>query len=182
MDISAQNNQVKPSDITPVRLQTGTRTSRGGLDEINPDDIVYGEYASGAKADGTWIDLVYLDNEILRTFSGPVSSNHPVIEELKIILRSDDMFYLVPVKELESGFAFKRTDIVNITSSSNIQGNARHLPSCVWTMHFADGKARTVEVAYQSYFTYGNTIRPVSMTNVAILDNVFASDNRGNKV
>lgn len=52
-----------------------TRTSRGGLDEINPEDIVYGEYSDdGGKQYGPYIDLVYLDGEILRPFSGPVTN------------------------------------------------------------------------------------------------------------
>ena len=81
------------------RRHPTTRVSRGGLNEINPDDIIYGEYAGGDKNHGNWIDLVYLDDDILRTYSGSVSPPHPIIEELKVLLRDEDIFYLVPVKE-----------------------------------------------------------------------------------
>lgn len=161
-----------------IRRHPVTRVSRGGLDEIDPEDIVYGEYAGDHKNLGNWIDLVYLDGDILRTFSGSVSSHHPVIEELKILLRVEDTFYLIPIKEVPLGFAFKRTDIVDIKVSSLIKGNAEHEPSCVWTMHFRDGNTRTLEVGYQSYFAYGNIIRPKSMTNVSILDKVFSDSNK----
>ena len=161
-------------DPTTDRRPT-TRVSRGGLDEINPDDIVYGEYAGGDKRHGSWIDLVYLDDDILRTFSGAVSLRHPVIVRLLPLLRDEKLFYVIPVKELPAGAAFKRTDIVAIKASSTIAGTARHAPSCVWTMHLKDRSVRTLEAEYQSYFAYGNTIRPASMTNASILDNVFPS-------
>lgn len=116
---------------------------------------------------------MYLDDDILRTFSGSVSSRHPIIEELKILLKGEDMFYLVLIREVPLGLAFKRTDIVDIKVTSIIQGNARHAPSCVWKMYFKDGKTRTLEADYQSYFTYGSTSRPVSMSNAYIIDKVF---------
>lgn len=150
-------------------------TSRGGLDEINPDDIVYGEYSNDkSKNYGEWIDLIYLDGDILRTFSQSVSPIHPVIEELKVILRDDDKFYLVIINEVPNGFAFKRNDIVNIKITSVIEGNSKHDPSCAWTIKFDDGNVRALEVEYQSYFAYGNTNRPQNMTNKYILDKVFS--------
>lgn len=157
-----------------TQRRPATRVSRGGLDEISPEDIIYGEYASGDKEKGAWIDLVYLDDDMLRTHSGPVRSHHPVIEELKILLKAEDAFYVVPIKELQSGFAFKRTDIVDIKVASLIEGNSVHDPSCVWTMRFDGGNTRTLEAEYQAYFAYGNTTRPASMTNASILDKVFA--------
>lgn len=81
--------------------------------------------------------------------------------------------YIVPIKEVPSGFAFKRTDIKKIVTTSTIEGNDAHVPSCVWTMYFQDGKTRTIEAEYQAYFAYGNTIRPASMNNATVLDGVF---------
>lgn len=155
-----------------------TRVSLGGLDEINPDDIIYGEYSSGNKTYGSWIDLVYLDDDILRTFSGPVHEQHSVLRELKVLLRDEETFYLIAIKEL-LGLAFKHTDIVDIKVSSLIQGNSRHGPSCIWTLQFQGGKIRTLEADYQSYFAYGTTTRPKSETNASILDLVFSSSNSG---
>lgn len=152
------------------------RASKGGLDEINPNDVVHGEYAAGYKDFGNWIDLVYLDDDVLRTFSGAVDAQHPVIEELKLLLRDEKKFYAVPIKEVSAGIAFKRNDILSIETTSTIQGNVKHGPSCVWSMRFEDGSVRTLEAEYQSYFAYGNTIRPASMTNVSLLKKVF-SDN-----
>lgn len=128
-----------------------THTSRGDIDEIDPDDIVYGEYSGDHSNLRNWIDLVYLDGDLLLTFSGPVSPLHQVIQKLQVLLRAEDMFYLIPVKEVPLGFAFKRTDIVDIKSTTLIEGNN---------------------------FTYGNTIRPKSMTNVSILDKVFQESNK----
>lgn len=160
------------------KRRPATRVSRGGIDDINPDDIIYGEYSGDHNNLGNWLDLVYLDSDILRTFSGSVSTHHPVIEELKILLRPEDAFYLIPIKEVPQGFAFKRTDIVNIKVTSLIEGNSQHDPSCVWTMHFKDGKTRTLEISYQAYFSYGNTVRPASMSNATILDRVFADNKK----
>lgn len=157
-----------------VRLIPKTRVSRGGLDEINPEDIVYGEYSSdNGKKYGEYLDLVYLDGEILRTFSGRVVSPHPVLEELKILLRDDEKFYLIPIKEVESGFAFKRNDITDIKVSSLIPGNHNHEASCVWTVKFEDRNTRALEINYQAYFSYGNTLRPNDTTNIHILEKVF---------
>lgn len=173
----------KLTDVLTVkavfRRHPTTRVSRGGLNEINPDDIIYGEYAGGDKNHGNWIDLVYLDDDILRTYSGSVSPPHSIIEELKVLLRDEDIFYLVPVKELPLGFAFKRMDIVDIKVTSTINGTANHVPSCVWKIHFKDGSTRTLEAEYQAYFAYGNIIRPTSMTNATILDNVFSENGKG---
>lgn len=155
-----------------LQRSTSTRTFRGGLDEISPDDIVYGEFATGLKQ-GPWIDVVYLDADILRSFSGPVSLNHRLVNELKILLRDDSAFYVVPIKEVPLGFAFKHTDVVNIAVTSLVEGNGRHAPSCVWKMSFKDGSARTLEAEYQAYFAYGNIIRPKSMSNASVLDKVF---------
>jgi hypothetical protein len=148
----------------------------GGIDDVNPDDIIYGEYAHDYNGYGNWIDIVYLHDDMLRTFSGSVSLHHPVIDELKALLREENIIYLIPIKEVPLGFAFKHADIVNIKVTSLIEGNAKHLPSCVWVMHFKDGNTRTLEADYQSYFAYGNTIRPTSMTNASILDKVFLDD------
>ena len=161
---------------TQVKKPPMTRTSTGGLDEINPDDVVHGEYAAGYKDFGNWIDLVYLDDDILRTFSGAVDAQHPVIGELKLLLGDEKKFYAVPIKEVPAGIAYKRTDIVAIETTSTIQGNTQHGPSCIWSMRFGDGSIRTLEAEYQSYFAYGNTVRPASMTNASLLDTVF-SDN-----
>lgn len=170
--ISVKYQIVRPHAMRPPRA----RASIGGLDEINPDDVVHGEYAAGYKDFGNWIDIVYLDDDILRTFSGAVDAQHPVIGELKLLLRDEKKFYAVPIKEVPAGIAFKRADIVAIETTSTIQGNARHGPSCVWSMHFEDGSVRTLEAEYQSYFAYGNTIRPASMTNVSLLEKVFSDD------
>jgi hypothetical protein len=162
---------------TSVKLRTRSPLagiSRGGLDEINPEDIIYGEYACDAPSrKDEHIDLLYLDGDIIRTFSGKISSTHPVIEELKILLRDDKKFYLILIKEVTKGFAFKRTDITDIKTTSLIQGNDRHEPSCTWTMRFENGIERSVEVNYQSYFSYGNTVRPRTVTNQYILERVF---------
>ncbi len=177
IDKTAEAVKTRPfTRTTPV-----TRVSRGGIDEINPEDIVYGEYASGDSDYGTWIDLVYLDDDILRTYSGSVDAHHPVIEELKILLRSEEVFYLVLIREVELGFAFKRTDILDIKTMSTIQGNAKHAPSCVWEMLFKDRAVRTLEAEYQSYFAYGNTIRPANMSNETILAKIFVDDSKGRK-
>lgn len=157
-----------------VKRKPLSRVSRGGLDEINPEDVIHGEYSNDHGENyGEYIDLVYLDGDILRTFSGAVPSGHPILEELKVLLRDDKKFYLVPIKEVSAGFAFKRTDIVRITVSSLIQGNDNHLPSCIWTVNFKDESVRTLETQYQSYFAYGATTRPRSMTNVDVLEKVF---------
>lgn len=154
---------------------TKTRTSSGGLDEIDPEDIVYGEYSNG-KEHGEYIDLIYLDDNILRTFSGPIVRPSKTIDELVTLLRNDEQFYLVEIKEVEQGFAFKRTDIVDIKTTSLIAGNANHEPSCTWTMRFKDGATRGIEINFQSYFTYGKTTRPGNMTNAYILEKAFPKD------
>lgn len=163
--------------VRPIKMKSPkTRASTSGLDGINPDNVVHGEYAAGYKDFGNWIDLVYLDDDVLRTFSGVVDAQHPVIEELKLLLRDEKKFYAVPIREVPAGISFKRSDILSIETTSTIQGNVKHGPSCVWNMHFEDGSVRTLEAEYQSYFAYGNTIRPSSMTNVSLLEKVF-SDN-----
>lgn len=166
---------------TPAKESPRTRASTDGLDEINPDDVVHGEYAAGYKDFGNWIDLVYLDDDILRTFSGAVDAQHPVIEELKFLLRDEKRFYAVPIKEVPAGVAFKRNDILEIETTSTIQGNTHHGPSCIWSMRFKDESVRTLEAEYQSYFAYGNTVRPASMTNASLLDKVFSDNNSGSK-
>lgn len=151
------------------------RISRGGLDEIDPEDIIYGEFACDTpNRSDEYIDLLYIDGDILRSFSGYVSHTHPVIEELKTLLRDEKRYYLIFIREVTKGFAFKRTDIVDIQTISLLQGNARHVPSCAWTIRFEDDSKRGVEVDYQSYFTYGNTMRPRTMTNQYILERVFS--------
>lgn len=155
-----------------VRRVTQTRPSRGGIDEINPEDIIYGEYANGAKY-GEYVDLIYLDDNILRTVSGRVDRPNKTLDELVILLRDDKKFYLIEVKEVEHGFAFKRNDIVDIKTTSLIQGNSNHEPSCTWTITFEDGSRRNIETSFQSYFTYGNVVRPNTMTNAFILERVF---------
>lgn len=156
-----------------------TRTSRGGLDEINPNDVVYGEYSDdGGKQFGPYIDLVYLDGEILRTYSGSIAPSDPVLQELKILLRDDRKFYLVPIKEVGMGFAFKRTDITDIKVSSIISGNSNHEASCIWEVTFEDHTTRTLETNYQSYFSYGNTSRPASMINLHILNRAFPKSSK----
>ena len=167
---STPEYQMAPSEV--IRLPK-VRASTGGLDEINPNDVVHGEYAAGNKDFGDWIDLVYLDDDLLRTFSGAIDKRHPVIEELRLLLRDEKKFYVVPIKEISSGIAFKRTDILVIETISTIHGNVRHGPSCVWSIRFEDGSVRTLEAEYQSYFSYANTVRPASMTNVSLLDTVF---------
>lgn len=169
---------VRESDANPIRKFPSTCVSRGGLDEIDPDDIIYGELATGNEH-GTWLEAVYLDNEILRTITAPVSLQHPVIRELNILLRNEDNFYVIPVKEVPLGFAFKRTDILRIEVSSLIKGDSKHAPSCIWKMTFKDNTVRALEADYQSYFAYGNTVRPKSMTNATILDKVLGLSNQG---
>ena len=148
-----------------------TRSSRGGIDEINPEDIIYGEYSNdNGERYGEYIDLIYLDGDILRTFSDNVNSAHHVIDELSILLRDDKKFYVVLIKELKAGLAFKRNDIQDIKVTSVVSSNP---PSCVWAMQFENGTIRTLETDYQSYFAYGSTVRPKSMTNEDILNKVF---------
>lgn len=151
---------------------TKTRVSRGGLDEINPEDIIYGEYSSG-KEYGEYIDLIYLDDDILRTFSGGIARPDKTIDELMTLLRDDNKFYLVEIKEVERGLAFKRNDIVDIKTTSLIEGNSNHEPSCKWTIRFEDKATRGIEISFQSYFTYGKTTRPSNITNAYILDKVL---------
>lgn len=162
--------------IPVISRMTKTRVSRGDIDDINPDDVVYGEYTNdrGEKY-GEYIDLIYLDGDILRTFSGSVSYDNPVLKELHIILRDDKKFYVVRIKEVKAGFAFKRNDIRDIRVTSVISSAP---PSCVWVMKFETGSSRSIETNYQSYFTYGNTNRPKSTTNAIILDKVFPGSNR----
>lgn len=155
-----------------VRMPTA-HVFRGGIDEINPEDIVHGEYSDYNGKLGAWIDLVYLDDDVLRTFSGAVIPNHPVLEELKVLLRNDKKFYVVPIREVAAGVAFKRTDIINIRIESLIKATANHAPSCIWAMFFEDGSRRVIEAEYQSYFAYGITNRPVGMRNVDVLEKVF---------
>ena len=181
MNNGVLTEQLKAAVTT--RRYPATRVSSGGIDEIDPDDIVYGEYAGDYKDYNNWLDVIYLDDDILRTFSGSVNPHHPVIEELKVILRDEDTFYVVPIRELPLGLAFKRTDIVDIKVTSAIRGNAVHAPSCVWRIQFRDGNTRTLEIEYQAYFAYGNTIRPKSMTNASILDSVFLDNkNKGSEL
>lgn len=158
-----------------IKSTPKTHTSNSGLDAINPDDVIYGEYADGNKeGHGKYLELIYLDDDVLRTFSGYFVSPHPVLEELKILLRDEAMFYLVEVQELNIGLAFKHNDIIDIKVDALIKGNPRHSPSCVWTMRFKDGNVRVVENEYQSYFTYGKIQRPANTTNVDILAKVFS--------
>lgn len=167
-DIPVEKVQV----ISPkVSYRTKTCASRGGIDDINPEDIIYGEYTND---NGEFIDLIYLDGDILRTFSGDVSS-HPVMDELKILLRDDKQFYVVLINEVKAGFAFKRNDIQNIKVTSVVSSGP---PSCVWVLRFENGNDRTLETDYQSYFAYGNTIRPRSITNADILDRVLPKHGR----
>lgn len=149
------------------------RVSHGGLDKINLEDVVHGECSSGLSEQGEWIDLVYLDDNVLRTFSGAVIPNHPVLEELKVLLRNDKKFYVVPIREVAVGVAFKRTDIINIRIESLIKATANHAPSCIWAMFFEDGSRRVIEAEYQSYFAYGTTNRPAGMRNIDVLEKVF---------
>lgn len=142
------------------------------MDEINPEDIIYGEYSSG-KEYGEYIDLIYLDDDILRTFSGGITRPDKTIDELVSLLLDDSKFYLVEIKEVEKGFAFKRNDIVDIKTTSLIEGNSNHEPSCTWTIRFEDKATRGIEISFQSYFTYGKTTRPNNMTNAYILDKVL---------
>lgn len=158
---------------TAAKRPPVTRVSRGGLDEINPENIVHGEYSDNQDEHGAWLDVVYLDDDILRTHSGKIRPDHPLAEELKILLRDDTRYYAVTIREVTAGFAFKRTDIMDISVSSLMQGTDRHLPSCVWNLQFEDGSLRTLEVEYQSYFAYGNTVRPQNATNIDILAKTF---------
>jgi hypothetical protein len=172
MRINTDNTVVGLRDVrSNVSYTTKTRVSRGGNDEIDPEDIIYGEYTND---NGEFIDIIYLDGDILRTFSGDVTA-HPVIDELKILLRDDKQFYVILIKEVKAGFAFKRMDINEIKVTSVVSSNP---PSCIWTMRFADKNIRTIETDYQSYFTYGNTIRPKSMINTDILDRVLPKSNK----
>jgi len=169
--ITDSPHQIYQSRVVTRRIPQ-TRVSRGGLDEINPEDVIYGEYSSG-KEYGEYIDLIYLDDNILRTFSGGITRPDKTIDELVSLLRDDDKFYLVEIKEVEKGFAFKRNDIKDIKTTSLIQGNNNHEPSCTWTMRFEDGATRGIEISFQSYFAYGKTTRPNNMTNAYILKKVL---------
>ena len=64
MHINTDKKSIESQVLKPLFKPTPkTRTSRGGLDEINPDDIVYGDFAGdlGEKF-GDYIDLIYLDS------------------------------------------------------------------------------------------------------------------------
>jgi len=162
--------------IPVISRMTKTRVSRGDIDDINPEDVVYGEYTNDrGEQYGEYIDLIYLDGDILRTFSGGVSYDNPVLKELHILLKDDKKFYVIRIKEVKAGCAFKRTDIEDIKVTSVVSSGP---PSCVWEMRFETGVIRSIETNYQSYFTYGNTNRPKSMTNAIILDKVFSGSNR----
>ncbi len=165
--VSQQTVGVKPI----VRSKARTRPSRGGTDEINPEDIIYGEYSNDTH--GEYVDLIYVDGEIIRIFSGGLVRPNKTFDELVILLRDDSRFYLVEIKEIDKGFAFKRNDIVSIELNSVIEGNTKHAPSCIWTMQFEDRRAKTIEATFQSYFIYGKTIRPRNMTNQHILDKML---------
>lgn len=156
-----------------------TSVSRGGIDDISPEDVVYGEYSGdGGKEHGEYLELIYLDDDILRTFSGYVTSSHPLLGELKVLLCDDQKFYLITIVEIPYGLAFKRTDIVDIKVGSVTEGDTSHTPSCVWSMKFADGNVRVIENEYQPYFTYGNTQRPNSMTNIHVIEKAFPKDKK----
>jgi hypothetical protein len=171
-DNSIQSKQVIRS---ARRYTTNPRISRGGIDEIDPEDIIYGELTNNGNDEyGVYVDLIYLDGDILRTFSGYVSHKERVITELKILLKDDKKFYLILIKEVKAGFAFKRSDIETIKMASVISEGP---PSCVWSIRFDTGIVRALETDYQSYFTYGNTVRPNSMTNEYILDRVLPVSN-----
>lgn len=128
------------------------RISRGGFDEINPEDIVHGEYSDNLDKHGVWLDVVYLDDNVLRTCSEKIPPDHRIVEDIKILLQDDARYYAVTIHEVAAGFAFKRTDIVDISVSSLIQATDLHPPSCIWNLQFHDGSLRTLEVDYQSYF------------------------------
>lgn len=162
-----------PVFIKPLlRPKTKKRSSRGGTDEINPEEIIYGEYSYDDKQ-GEYIDLLYIDGEIIRFFSGGLVRPDNTFDELVLLLRDDSKYYLVEIKEVAKGFAFKRNDISDIKNDSIIKGNANHAPSCVWTLKFEDGKSKNVETNCQPYFDYGNTTRPRNMTNRYILDKML---------
>ena len=152
-----------------TRYRTQTRPSRGDLDDIDPEDIIYGEYSNDISG-GEYVDLIYIDNDILRTISEPLTRPNPKFDELTTLLRDDDKFYVIEIKEVQYGFAFKRNDIVTIKVTSVMEGKTNRPASCTWTITFEDNTSRGIEISYQSYFTYGNTTRPSNMTNSYILD------------
>jgi hypothetical protein len=162
--------------VSATKYTTKTRISRGGIDEIDPEDIIYGELTNNGNDEyGVYVDLIYLEGDILRTFSGYVSHKERVIRELKILLKDDKKFYLILIKEVKAGFAFKRSDIESIKMESVISEGP---PSCIWSLRFDTGITRTLETDYQSYFTYGNTVRPNSMTNEYILGRVLSKSDK----
>lgn len=131
-----------------VKRSPTTRVSRGGFDEIDPEDVVHGEYSDNLEGRGAWFDAVYLDGDVLRTCSGEIRPDHPLVDELKILLRDDARYYVVAIREVAADVAFKRTDIVDITVSSLIRATVAHLPSCIWNLQFQDSSLRTLEMEY----------------------------------
>lgn len=153
--------------------------SRGELDEINPDDVIYGEYTNGPEPGGfgEYIDLIYKDGQILRYYSGPIPRPSPNIDELFLLLRDDKKFYVINITEVKYGFAFKSTEIIDIKTESMVEGTPdRDIPpSSTWTLKFNDGSCRGVETNFVSYFTYGKTTKPSSVTNAQVLDDNIVS-------
>ncbi len=158
----------------PVTIKT-PETKVSGIDDLNidPEDIVYGEYASG-NSHGAYAEFIYLDGDKLKIFEGYISRHNAAIQELLILLKDENKYYLVPIKEIPAGFAFKRKDIVDIKSYLFREGDSTNQPWCGLSFTFEDKKTYKLETEFQAYFTYGNTIRPISMTNEYILDKVFS--------
>lgn len=154
-----------------------TLVSRGGLDEIDPEDVIYGEYSSDNYVkNGEYLELVYIDGDILCTFSGPIVTPDPKMDTIMSIVKNDEQFYCIPIREMAAGFAFKRKDIKRIGVSSLIHGGNNYPPSCIWTMEFEDHSERIVENTYQTYFYYAKTTRPNFMTNLDIIDKALSKD------
>lgn len=167
------------ADVLTVRISLGrpTKTQRSDEVEIKAEDIVYGDYANG-DPHGEWIDLIYLDGEYLKSITAKIIRPDEMMDELDIILRDEKRYYLVEIKEVPLGFAFKRNDIVNIKTISNLPGNPG---SRVWEIKFKDGNIKTLETTFEAYFAYANTLRPNSMTNAYILDKVLGKTMKGTR-
>ena len=140
----------------------------GGV-TFSPEDILYGEVSMGD--DGRYIELLYLDRDDgLRLYQGYISRISNLMNELLIMLRNEERFYVVPVTQrLCTGVAFKRNDIMHILSTRITGDSATY----AWRLDMKMGKTHKITLHFDCYMVYGYTIRPASMTNQPVLKKVF---------
>lgn len=145
--------------------------------DINYEDIIYGEY-SFTKKHGGYLDVIYLNGEKLKYISSHVTLHSKIIRELQILLKDEKCFYLIPIREIYAGFAFKSTDVTDIKSYLFKEGDSasRTPPWCGITFTCKPNKTYKIETEFQAYFTYQNTERPASLTNEMILEQTFSNN------